>query len=285
MLKRKEECFLLNLYTRLKDISLEVFVMIIKKIKKLENGAKRSGKTSCFLGVAVLACFIAVLGNIACQKAEEGLVSSEASGLITGEGLLPFEGTAKVSYGRFLYVPEAQGFDIVVQGPLNSGDLSTLIDKEVRGQGEFSPDFPSILVATTIEVKNETGTWSSVFTKTEEVVLDDYLDLQTRESYIELPELVYNKNEGWEGIEKAKFYGQLEEADGASKIALFNDKDQRIGSILVDSISDFAQYYIKKLNLFDRFWFYVAIKDTVDWTIRRKTSELFHADILFAGLF
>jgi len=258
--------------------------MINKKIT-LANGTKELVKTSRFLGIAVLSCLLAVMGNIACQKTEEGLVTGEETSLSIQEGIIEFEGTAKVSHGRFLYVPEAQGFDIVVQGPLNSGDLSTLVDKEIRGEGEFSPDIPSILVANTIEVKGEAGGWSSVFTKTEDVVLDDYLGLQARDGYQVIQELAYNKNEGWEGLENVKIQGILEEADGVYKIVVFDDNDQPIGNILVDSISDFAQYYVKKLGLFDRFWFYVNIKATVEWNERRTSRDLFHADILFAGLF
>lgn len=242
-------------------------------------------KTSRFLGIAGLACLLAVLGNFACTSAEEGAVSEEESGLVVTEGIMEFEGTAKVSFGRFLYVPEAQGFDIVVQGPLTSGDLSTLLGKEIRGEGEFSPDIPSILVANAVEVKDETGEWINVFTKTEDVVLDDYMDLQAREVFPTIADLAYNKNEGWQDLENVKVQGQLEETDGVYKIAVFNDKDQQVGNILVDSITDFAQYYVKKLGLFDRFWFYVTIKDTVPWNVRRTSRDLFHADVLFAGLF
>jgi len=39
------------------------------------------------------------------------------------------------------------------------------------------------------------------------------------------------------------------------------------------------------LRLFNRFWFYLDIKDTVDKKVRLKTKELFHADVLLAGLF
>jgi len=252
--------------------------MIIKKIT-LEDGAKELVKTSRFIGIVLLACLLTVMGNIACQKTEE------EAGLAVKEGILPFEGTVKVSHGKYFYVPEALGFDIVVQGSLTSGDLSMLIDKEVRGEGEFSPDVPSILVANTIEMKDETGGWSIVFTKTEDFVLDDYMDLQARDGYQVIQELAYNKNEGWEGLENVRIQGLLEEVDGVYKIVVFDDKDQQVGNILVDSISDFAQYYVKKLGIFDRFWFYITVKDTVEWNDRRRSRDLFHADVLFAGLF
>ena len=252
--------------------------MIIKKIT-LQNGAKESVKASRFLGIAVLACLLVIMGNIACQKSEE------EAGSEVKEGIIPFEGTAKVIHGKYVFLPELQGFDIVVQGSLNSGDLNTLIDKEIRGEGEFSPDVPSILVAVTIEVKDEMGGWSNVFTKSEDFTLDDYMDLQTRDGYMVLQELAYNENEGWEGLESVKIRGQLVEIEGVYKIVVVDDEDQEIGKILVDNISNFAQYYVKKLGVFEHFWFYVTVKDTVDWSDRRNSRDLFHADVFFAGLF
>ena len=43
---------------------------------------------------------------------------------------------------------------------------------------------------------------------------------------------------------------------------------------------EFSKYYLEKLRLFDQFWFYMNIKDSVDKKIRaRRTKELFHADV------
>ena len=258
--------------------------MIIKKITSA-NVKKVPKKTTRFLGIIVLASLLSIMGSIACQKTEEGAVPGEETSFAVEEGLIPFEGTIKVVQGKYLYIPEAQGFDIIVQGSLDQGDLSTLVDREVRGEGEFSPDRPSILEAASIELKDESGAWSPVYTKTEEAVLDDYFALQIREDYQTLPELAYNNNESWEGKEAAKIYGTLEETDGAYKIVVYNDSDREIGKIIVDDITDFALYYVKKLGLFERFWFYVNVKDTVEWAVRRNSRDLFHADVLFAGLF
>jgi hypothetical protein len=68
-------------------------------------------------------------------------------------------------------------------------------------------------------------------------------------------------------------------------IVLADDKGKEIGRIIVDKVSEFSQYYLKKLRLFDKFWFYLNVKDSVDKKVRAKTKELFHADVLFAGLF
>jgi hypothetical protein len=54
---------------------------------------------------------------------------------------------------------------------------------------------------------------------------------------------------------------------------------------LVDNFTDFGNYYLKKLRLFDKFWFYMNVKETIDWSERRRTREMFHADVVFAGLF
>jgi hypothetical protein len=70
-----------------------------------------------------------------------------------------------------------------------------------------------------------------------------------------------------------------------STIIVTDEKGKEVGKILVDSTTEFANYYIQKLKLFDKFWFYIDIKETVDAKVRRKTRELFHADVIFAGLY
>lgn len=243
-------------------------------------------KITRVLFLSILASLLVMAGSSACKRgSEEEVVSQEAG--------IEFEGVAKVGVGKYLYVPEAQGFDIIIQGQVESGDASILVDKEVRGQGEFSPERPSILAANTIDVKESGRNWRNVFTRTEDVVLDGYLELKIRDEYEVLTDLSFDKKEGWEGKEKGKIYGSLfketvtegEEQKEIYKIVVLNEENQEIGTILVDNLADSALFYTKKLRLFERFWFYLTIKDTVEWSIRSQTSELFHADVLFAGLF
>lgn len=239
-------------------------------------------RISRVLGLAIIA-FMLVAGPIACKKAEE---ASEEEGLAVKEGVIEFEGEAKVVMGKYMYVPKARGFDIVVQGDLSSGTLADLEGKIIKGHGTFIPERPSLLVADEIQVKGDDGSFVTVFTRTEEIVLDDYLDVSARDAFETLENLAYNKNDGWEGKEKAKVYGQLQEQeDGTAKIVVFDERGREAGSIIVDNITDFARYYVKKLRLFDKFWFYMNVGETVDWNTRRRSRELFHADVLFSGLF
>lgn len=243
-------------------------------------------KITRVLFLSILASLLVMAGSPACKKSVEEEADSQ-------EGIIEFEGVAKVGVGKYLYIPEARGFDIVIQGQVESGDASILVDKEVRGKGEFSPERPSILVANSIDVKESGRNWRNVFTKTEDVTIDDYLETKTREEYEILKDLLFDQREGWEGKEKAKVYGSLfketvtegEEQKEVYKILVLNDKNQELGTILVDNLADSALFYTKKLRLFERFWFYLTIKDTVEWRIRSRTSELFHADVVFAGLF
>jgi hypothetical protein len=69
------------------------------------------------------------------------------------------------------------------------------------------------------------------------------------------------------------------------RIALADDKGVLIGKVIVDSLNDYAAYYIKKLRLFDSFWFYLKVKDSIDPKTRTATKDLFHADVVFAGLY
>jgi hypothetical protein len=192
-----------------------------------------------------------------------------------------FEGPVKLGLGKYFYMPAARGYDVVVQGTIQGQDASFLTDKEVRVKGSISKVEPSVFVADSIEVKNASGQYQTVFTRTEEPVLDDYIGAKARDEFVLLTISAYNKAEEWEGKGKAKVYGQLVN----NAIVVKDDKEKEVGKILVDNTSDFANYYIDKLRLFDKFWFYLNVKDTVDWNVRRRSHELFHADILFAGLY
>jgi hypothetical protein len=187
--------------------------------------------------------------------------------------------------GKYVFLPEASGFDIVIQGNLDSGDIGNLVDKEVRGEGDISPDIPSILVVNTLEVKGDAGDWTNIFTRTEEPVLEDFLDLNDREEFVALADLSYDKKDIWEQNVKAKVFGKLEKNDDGDKIVVFDDEGKEIGRVLVDSYTDFCQFYLGKLRHFDNFWFYLNVKETVEWNQRRRTREMFNADVVFAGLF
>lgn len=250
-------------------------------------------KITRILGLCLLAFLLVVAGSITCKKeAGEEMIPGE-EGLAIKEGINKFEGIVHVGVGKYLFIPAARGFDIIVQGQMESGDASTLVGKKVRGTGEFSAERPSILLANSIEVKESDRAWRNVFTRTEEFAIDDYLDLKAREEFQHLKNLSYSRKEGWEGTEKAKVYGRLEketvtegeEEKEIYRIVVLVEKDIELGKIIVDDFADYALYYIKKLKLFDRLWFYIAVKDTVEWEIRRETRELFHANVLFTGLF
>ena len=232
--------------------------------------------------------FLFVLGTLtSCgQKAEEE-APAEETGIVAKEGVITFEGVVKTAVGNYMYVPQVSGFDLYLSGDFDS---STLIGKEVKGEGEYTPERPSLLIVNTLEVKDESGTWQPLYTRSGEPTLEDYIDLKARESYLPLEELAYNKAELWEGKEKVKVYGQLEEItkegqEPTYRIIVFNDKGKEVGRILIDNLTSFAQYYLKKLHLYDTFWFYLQVKETVPWKVRRRTRELFHAELEFEGLF
>lgn len=196
-----------------------------------------------------------------------------------------FEGTVKIGLGKYFYLPSAQGFDIAVQGQIESGDASTLTGKDVKVKGELLADKPSIFRAESIEVKDASGSFRNVFTRTQDLVLDDYLDPQTRDGFQELRITSALKNEEWEGKGKVKVYGKFQKGVTPATILLTDEKNKEVGKIIIDKFADYAHYYMNKLRLFDKFWFYLDIKDTVDKKVRTKSRELFHADILFCGLY
>jgi len=230
-------------------------------------------------GMALLVLLLVAMGVTSCKKeAEEG---EEPDKSAKKEDIMTFEGNVKVVVGKYVFLPEVSGFDIVVQG----GDTEALVGKDIRGEGEFSIDKPSILVANSIEMKDESGKWTNVFTRSEDVVLEDYMDLEDRDEFPVLEDLSYDKKTGWEDQERAKVFGALVKENNTTKISIYNDKNELVGKVIVDGFSDYSDFYIKKLRLFDKFWFYINIKETVDWSDRRRSKEMFHADVLFAGLF
>ncbi len=227
--------------------------------------------------LALSLCVVLTLAGIAFsqEKAEENASAKPAN---------EFEGTVKIGLGKYFYLPPAQGYDIAVQGRIEGGDASKLTGKDVRVKGELLLDKPSVFRADSIEIK-EAGSYRNVFTRTEDLVLDDYLDAQTRDSFPVLDITSALKNEEWEGKRKAKVYGTLQAGEGVNYILLVDAKGKEIGKIITDKYSDYAAYYLKKLRLFDKFWFYLNIKDTVDKKVRTKSRELFHADVVLCGLY
>jgi len=235
-----------------------------------------------FSKIAVLAAFIMLI--------TAGLAAAQESGQQAAAAVKPeFEGVVKTAVGKYIYLPSAKGYDIVVQGQVEGKDASSLAGKDIVLKGEPLKDDPSLLVADTIDLK-EGGTTRNVFTRAEEVKLDDYIGTAARQGFAELKITGADKSADWEGKGKGRVYGRLVTAKSpagqeALTISVSDEKGKEVGKIIVDSTTDFARYYITKLRLFDRFWLYLNVKDTVDTKVRRRTRDLFHADLVFAGLF
>jgi len=241
------------------------------------TSVKKTGVLLLSLGLV-----FALAAATACQKKVE-----KAAAVAVQKPANEFEGTVKTAVGKYLYLPTAQGFDIVLQGY----DASSLVGKDVRVKGELLADKPSIFRADTVEVKTA-GAYSTVFTRSQDLTFEDFVDVKAREGYAPLT-ITGNKIDEWEGKGKAKIYGKLQETtvkeggaeQPATYVLLTDDKGKDIGKIIVDKTTDYAKYYLKKLRLFDKFWFYLTVKDTVAQAVRYRSKELFHADVAFAGLF
>jgi len=223
-------------------------------------------------------------GTTACQNKAAAPAANEVQ-----KPASEFEGTVKAGLGKYLYLDKAQGFDIITQG----FDAATLVGKDIRVKGELIPDKPSIFRADTIEVKDASGAYANAYTRTQDLTVEDFIDVKVRGNYPALTITGVNKPEEWENKGNVKVLGKILETTvkegGADKpvmyIVVSDDKGKDIGRIIVDKLSDYAKYYLKKLRFFDNFWFYMNVKDTVDKKIRPRTKELFHADVQFAGLF
>lgn len=201
----------------------------------------------------------------------------------TEQTLMEFEGTVQHALGKYLYLPSASGFDVALQG----FDAAALVGKDVRIKGEPLTDKPSILRADSVEVKDASGLYTNAFTRTGDLVLEDFLSLDERRAYEPLAVTGAAKPEEWEGKETGKIFGEYVagENDGNGFIVLKDDRDRESARIIVDGMSEYARYYLGKLRLFDKYWFYVDVKDSVERRERTRTKQIFHADVIFCGLF
>ncbi len=220
------------------------------------------------LGLAVVAV---LAGSVACQKK-----AAEGQAAETQKAVTEFEGTVRAALGRYVYLSTAQGFDIVLPG----FDAAPLVGKTVKVKGNLLIDHPPVFLADSVE----TGPGASVYTRTQEFQAEDFIEFKAREAVPALAVTGVNKPEEWEGKGQVKLYGKLQKGD-VNYIVFSDDKGKETAKIIVDSVTNYSNYYLQKLRLFDKFWFYLNIKDSVDKKVRTRTKEIFHADVVGVGLF
>lgn len=202
-----------------------------------------------------------------------------------------YEGVVKAAVGHYLYIPQAQGLDIFVAGTIQGG-LENLVGKEVRVKASPIADKANLILAESIEIKEGTM-YTSVYTRSAEPDYAGYLNPHDREGYAALNITNINKPEEWEGKAKVKVYGKLQTSKvkegGQEKevthIVLTDRKGKEIGRVIVNGVSEYANFYLKKLRLFDKFWFYLDVTGQVDKRVRAKTRELFSGNVVFCGLY
>jgi hypothetical protein len=226
-----------------------------------------SNKTAIL--ILSLAILVAFAGTVACQKKAE-TPAAEAVKAVT-----EFEGVVRAALGRYMYLSTAQGFDIVLPGL----DAATMMGKTIKVKGNLLADHPPVFLADTVESGGQT-----VYTRSQDFKAEDFVDMKVREAVKPLAVTGIGKPEEWEGKGEIKIYGTLQKGD-VNYIVLSDDKGKELAKIIIDSTTIYANYYIQKLRLFDKFWFYLNVKDSVDKKIRTKTKEIFHADVVGAGLY
>jgi hypothetical protein len=218
-----------------------------------------------------LAMLAGLAGTMACQKNAAETPAAEQYKAVT-----EFEGTVRAGLGRYMYLSTAQGFDIVLPGL----DAATLVGKTIKVKGNLLPDHPPIFLADSVE----TAPGVSSYTRSQDFMAEDFVEMKVREAVPALAITGVAKAEEWEGKGNVKVYGKLLKGD-TDTIVLSDDKGKEMAKIIVDNITPYANYYLKKLRLFDKFWFYINVKESVDKKVRPKTKEIFHADVVDIGLY
>ena len=245
------------------------------------------------LGFSVLVVGLIIFGSSACKKAAEetGVPAQGAEaaapgpqGTVLQEGVNDVGGTVKSALGKYFYISQLPGFDIVANGPIEGGDATALLGKDVKMKVVFNRESPSLLVAQSIDIQ-EGQALKNVFNKADAAIPGDYFAQKNRSDYPRLNITAINKSADWEGKGKGKVYGKLIPGGQGNEISILDSAGKEIAKVIVDNISEFANYDVKKLRLFDTFWFYLNIKESVDPKLRAKNKEIFHADVVFAGLY
>ncbi|MBC7365086.1 MAG: hypothetical protein H5U07_11210 [Candidatus Aminicenantes bacterium] len=190
-----------------------------------------------------------------------------------------FEGTVKVALAKYIYMPETKGLDIILAGDVEGG-VESLVGKEVRVKASVLPDKPNLLLAESLEIK-EGDSYRQVYNRSVEPDFSDYFDQHTRDDYLALDISDLKKPESWKGETKVKVYGKLED----SHVVILDKNGKEVAKVVVDNISDYAKFYMKKLRLFDKFWFYLNVKEQMDRRTIARKKEIMKADVVFCGLF
>ena len=202
-----------------------------------------------------------------------------------------FEGTVKTAVGKYIYLPEAKGLDIIIAGNVEGG-VENLIGKQVRISVSLLPDKANLAIANSIDLKDGSN-YRNIYTRSGEPDYSDYFPPSSRDQYVALNITNINKPDEWQGKTNVKVYGLLQTSEAkqgtatvpVTHIVIQDKKGKEIARIIVNNITDYARFYLSKLRLFDRFWFYMNIKDQVDKKVTVKTKEIFSADVVFCGLY
>jgi len=254
-------------------------------------------KFAGLIGLSVLSLLVISSGTACAPKAgTPGAPAAEAAagaeqpqdvGIHIKIGENEVSGTVKNALGNYFFMADLPGFDIAVTGPVSGGDATSLIGKLVRIKGVFNKDLPNLLVAQSIEIKESELQYTNVYTSADASAPADFFNQTTRSEYPALALTRIDKSEDWEGKGKGKVHGKLVPgAEGKTPlISVLGADDKEIGKIVVDSQSSYANYYIQKIRLFEKTWFYLNIKESVARNLRARNKEMFHADIVYVGLY
>jgi hypothetical protein len=244
------------------------------------------------IGASALAFLWIITAETACKQAAQPPAPGEKGappameGNTIIEGLNDVTGTVKSAFGKYFYVSELPGFDFVANGKVENGDTSSLLGKDVKVKALFRRENSTFLVVQSIDVKEGTG-YRNVFNSTETALPEECFNQKARTDYEELKITNITKSADWEGKSKGKVHGKLiTGADGKmTGISILGDGNKELAKVIVDNVTEYADYYLKKLRLFDTYWLYLNIKESVPANARAKAKEIFHADLVFIGLY
>ncbi len=243
--------------------------------------------------VLALAAGLVLLAGSACSAKKDAAEGAAPAGeeaapvsqeMSIKEGVNDISGTVKSALGKYFYISQMPGFDLAAGGEF---DAAALVGKDVKVKAEFKREMPSLLLAQAIEVKGEGDAYSSAFTVPTPAAPGDFFAQKDRAEYAELKVANIMKSADWEGKGKLKVFGRYIPATDktAAAVSVLDDKGKETAKIVVDAMSEYSNFYLKKLRLFEKHYFYLTVKESVPANLRGRTKEIFHADVVFAGLY
>ncbi|MBN2051954.1 hypothetical protein JW756_00450 [Candidatus Woesearchaeota archaeon] len=155
--------------------------------------------------------------------------------------------------------------------------------KELKGKGQIivsgntAPGNPDLTLVEKITKPGDKKKTPALYTK---VQAPDYSDATVADKmgYTWLRNLKFSDKTGWEKQPEAvRVFGRINTAENYIEIL---EKNKPVGKVIVSGINEYASFQLQQFGEENTYMFYLKRGETVQWSERQKTKELFIARVL-----